>query len=291
MPCRSTPWWWSGWRSLRGPAALLYGGSAVGGVVNAIDNRVPRSALGAPSGAVEARFGGAATERGVSGLVEAGGGGFALHADAFWRKTEDTRVPEFDRPVDGGTEQRRRIVNSASRADGGAVGASMVWDHGHLGAAVDTYRNTYGIVAEEDVIIRMKRDKLTVSGELRDLGGPIRTLRGQLQSTDYRHEEVEGTGEVGTTFKNKGTDSRFELEHAAVPLAGGSLRGVSSVCRPKTRASRPWVKRRSCPAPGQPRLRASCSRSSPWVTPRSARAADSSAPGSTPAATRPTRWT
>ena len=41
---------------------------------------------------------------------------------------------------------------------------------GHLGAAVDTYRNTYGIVAEEDVIIRM--NNLTVSGELRDLGGP-----------------------------------------------------------------------------------------------------------------------
>jgi iron complex outermembrane receptor protein len=30
---------------LRGPGALLYGGSAVGGVVNVIDNRIPREPL------------------------------------------------------------------------------------------------------------------------------------------------------------------------------------------------------------------------------------------------------
>ncbi|WP_293408147.1 TonB-dependent receptor plug domain-containing protein [Piscinibacter sp.] len=35
---------------LRGPAALLYGGSAVGGVVNALDNRIPKSPLKAPDG-------------------------------------------------------------------------------------------------------------------------------------------------------------------------------------------------------------------------------------------------
>ena len=218
---------------LRGPAALLYGGSAVGGVVNAIDNRIPRAAIGSanwvPTGAAELRLGGAASERGVGAMVEAGGSGFALHADGFWRQTDDLRVPAFDRPVAGGTERRDRIVNSASRADGGALGGSLVWDHGYLGASVDTYSNHYGTVAEEDVIIRMKRDKLAVAGELRDLAGPIRTLRGQLQTTDYQHEEVEGSGAVGTTFKNKGTDSRFEAEHVSVALAGGTLRGVLGV--------------------------------------------------------------
>ena len=211
---------------LRGPAALQYGGSAVGGVVNAIDNRIPRVAVGGPSGSAELRFGGAAAERGAGALVEAGGSGFALHADAFWRKTSDLRVPSFDRPVGTGTERRDRIVNSASRADGGAFGGSMVWERGYLGASVDTYRNTYGTVAEESVIIRMKRDKFAVAGELRGLDGPIRTVRGQVQSADYKHEEVEGSGAVGTTFKNKGSDSRFELEHMPVALATGTLRGV-----------------------------------------------------------------
>ena len=222
---------------LRGPAALLYGGSAVGGVVNAIDNRIPRAAVGAPTGAAEVRLGGAAAERSAGALVEAGGAGFALHADAFWRKTSDLRVPAFDRPTGTGAERRERIVNSASRADGGALGGSMVWDRGFLGASVDSYRNTYGIVAEEDVTIKMKRDKLAVAGEVRDLAGPVRTVRGQLQRTDYQHQEIEGTGEVGTTFNNKGTDGRIEIEHAPVALPFGPLNGVLGVQAERARFS------------------------------------------------------
>ncbi|MBA2721779.1 MAG: TonB-dependent receptor [Methylibium sp.] len=215
---------------LRGPAALLYGGSAIGGVVNAIDNRIPKSALQGHAGALELRGGGAARARSAGALIEAGNGasgpggrGFVLHADAFKRRTEDLRVPDFDRPVEGGGSERRdRIVNSASDAEGGALGGSMVWGQGYLGASVDTYRNDYGIVAEEDVLIRMQRDKFALAGEWRELGGAIRTVRARLQSTDYEHEEVEGTGEVGTTFSNKGEDGRIELEHA--PLGG--LKGV-----------------------------------------------------------------
>jgi iron complex outermembrane receptor protein len=215
---------------LRGPAALLYGGSAIGGVVNAIDNRIPTSAVSGVGGALELRGGGAARERSAGALLEAGGGsqatggrGFALHADAFKRRTSDLRVPGFDRPVDGGGSERRdRIVNSASDAEGGALGGSMVWKNGYLGASVDTYRNDYGIVAEEDVLIRMQRDRLALAGEWRELGGVIRTVRARLQTTDYEHEEVEGSGEVGTTFDNKGEDGRIELEH--VPL--GRLKGV-----------------------------------------------------------------
>ena len=222
---------------LRGPAALLYGGSAVGGVVNAIDNRIPRAAVGAPTGAAELRFGGAAAERGGGALIEAGGAGFALHADAFVRRTKDLSVPAFDRPVDGGTERRKSIVNSASRAEGGALGGSMVWDRGFLGASADSYRNTYGIVAEEAVIIKMKRDKLALAGELRDMAGPIRTVRGQLQSTDYQHQEIEGTGAVGTTFNNKGIDSRIELEHAPLALPIGPLRGVLGLQTERARFS------------------------------------------------------
>ncbi len=216
---------------LRGPAALLYGGSAVGGVVNAIDNRIPKAPVGGVGGALELRGGGADRQRAASALVETGvnpagdpegRGGFAIHADGFQRRTDDLRVPGFDRPVDGGSERRDRIVNSASDARGGALGASLLWDHGYLGASFDTYRNDYGIVAEDDVLIRMKRDKLAVAGEWRDLGGAIRTVRARLQSTDYRHQEVEGGGAVGTTFSNKGQDARIEVEHA--PL--GDLRGV-----------------------------------------------------------------
>jgi iron complex outermembrane receptor protein len=212
---------------LRGPAALLYGGSAVGGVVNAIDNRIPKARIDGVSGALEARVGGAAGERAVSAVVETGGNGFALHADAFGRRTDDLRVPAFDRPLDdGSTERRTRVANSASRASGGAVGGSLVWDRGYLGASVDTYRNDYGIVAEDDITIEMRREKLALAGEVRMPDAFITTLRGQAASTDYQHQEIEGDGSVGTTFKTRGSDARVEAVHKALSIGAGRLEGT-----------------------------------------------------------------
>lgn len=212
---------------LRGPAALMYGGSAVGGVVNAIDNRIPKARIDGVLGTLEARLGGAASERAESAMVEAGGSGFALHADAFARKTSDLRVPDFDRPLeDGGRERRSRVVNSASKASGGAVGGSLVWDSGYFGASADTYRNDYGIVAEDDITIQMRRDKFALAGEVNWPAGFITTLRGQASGTDYQHQEIEADGSVGTTFKTRGSDARIEALHKALPLGAGRLEGT-----------------------------------------------------------------
>lgn len=209
---------------LRGPSALLYGGNAIGGVVNAIDNRIPKYSLSGVSGAAEVRLGGAERERGGGALVEVGNGSFALHADAFGRKTSDLRVPDYT-PVDaeGNVLARTgRIRNSAAETDGGSIGGSYTFKSGYLGLSADTYDNKYGIVAEEDVIIRMKRNHTALAGEVRDLAGPIRVVRGRIDDTRYHHEEVEGNGDIGTTFKTSGTEVRLEAEHA--PL--GALKGV-----------------------------------------------------------------
>ncbi len=215
---------------LRGPASLLYGGSAVGGVVNAIDNRIPKSAIDATAGTAELRYGGPATERAASALVETGADGIAFHADGFWRKTDDMKVPNYPRPDgSGGFQTQDRILNSASESSGGAVGGSMVWNSGYLGASLDTYRSDYGTVAEEDVTIDMFLNKLTVAGEVRDLGGAISTLRGQWLLSQYQHQEIEGSGEVATTFKNRGSDFRFEAEQAKRAFGAGSLSGIVGV--------------------------------------------------------------
>ena len=211
---------------LRGPAALLYGGSAVGGVVNAIDNRLPKAAIDDTGGAAELRYGGPASERGASALVEGGGNGVAVHADAFWRDTDDMKVPWYPRPLPGGGSQMQdTILNSASRSYGGAVGGSMVWDNGFLGAAVDTYRSDYGVVAEPDVTIDMALNKLTLAGEVRDLDSPVRTVSGHWLWSDYQHQEIEG-GAVATTFKNRGSDLRLQAEHAKLALGAGTLAGT-----------------------------------------------------------------
>lgn len=202
---------------LRGPAALLYGGNAIGGVVNAIDNRIPKEKVEGVSGAVEGRFGGADSERGGAAVLETGTASFALHADVFGRKTDDLRVPEYT-PIEDGTPLPRtdRVRNSASRSDGGALGGSMLFDRGYLGLSVDTYDSKYGIVAEPDVTIQMKRDHVGAAGELRSNDGAWRKLRFRVDHTDYEHKEVEGSGEVGTIFDTAGTELRVEAEHAPV---------------------------------------------------------------------------
>lgn len=208
---------------LRGPGALLYGGSAVGGVVNALDNRIPRLRLDGLSGTAEARLGGAERERSAAALVEAGNGRVAVHADAFGRQTSDLAVPRFT-PVVGGVslEPTTRVRNSAARTEGGALGGALTFAAGHLGVSADTYASTYGTVADPDLRIRMKREHLGISAEHRDLGGALKEVRLQLNDTRYRHDEVEPGGAIGTTFRSSGTEARIEATHA--PL--GSLRGV-----------------------------------------------------------------
>jgi iron complex outermembrane recepter protein len=208
---------------LRGPAALLYGGSATGGVVNAIDNRIPGTPLTGLGGRAELRFGGAARERAGAAVLEGGADGFNWHADVAARNSSDLRVPRFTPP--NGEPARERVVNSAGDSQAGAVGASWADADGYVGAALDTYRNDYGVTVEPDVTIDMKRDRLQFSGE-RKLGGAIERIEWNAGHTRYKHQEIEGSGEVGTTFTSRGSELRAQAQHAPITLAGGALRGV-----------------------------------------------------------------
>ena len=198
---------------VRGPAALLYGGTAVGGVVNIIDNRIPRDAINGYGGTVEARVGGAEKERGYSTLLEGGNGQFALHADGFHRETGDYKVPSS-------AGLGNRIVNSASESKGGAIGGSFTFNGGYAGISQSEYRSLYGTVAEPDVNIDMRQTRTAFEGESGKLGSVVESISIRGGRTDYKHVELEGS-EVGTQFTNKGNDFRIELKHAKLgPLSG-----------------------------------------------------------------------
>ena len=78
---------------LRGPATLLYGSSAVGGVVNVIDNRIPSAAPDQPfGGRVEARFDSAANERTGIFALTAGNKFFAIQANGLRTDRKSTRL-------------------------------------------------------------------------------------------------------------------------------------------------------------------------------------------------------
>jgi len=206
---------------LRGAAALLYGGNAVGGVVNTLDNRIPRNFTPGMTGAAELRLGGATRDKSGAVVLDGGMGqphsGFGWHVDLSGRDASDQATPRFD--SDG--ESRTSVRNSAARSHGGAVGGSVFFQGGFAGVSVDDFHTNYGTTAEEDVTIRMQRQRIATAGEWATADGPIHRVRWQLSRNRYEHQEVEGTGEVGTTFKSTGTDGRLEVEHAALgPVKG-----------------------------------------------------------------------
>lgn len=199
---------------LRGPATLIHGGGAIGGLVNVVTKRIPRERMQGVAGAAEVRLGGAARE--LTGLVDlnGGSGGIAWHVDAFSRNAGD---------YDG---RRGRVFNSFVESRGANLGASLVGDRGHVGLGVQVLDSFYGVPAGELARIDLKQDRTELEGELRDPLPGFSRIRVRLARTDYRHSEIEQTGEVATRFENNGAEGRLELAHRPLGPFSGVL-GVS----------------------------------------------------------------
>ena len=207
---------------LRGPATLLYGGSAIGGVVNVIDNRIARErafdAKGGVMGKAEVRAGGAANERSTGAMVETGTDKFAIHVDAFDRRTQNLKVPKNMSCASG--VNSIKVCNSASNTKGGAVGGTLLFDRGYLGLSTSEYKSTYGTVAEENVTIGMVRRHHAIEGKLRDVGDWFQDVKFQGGYTQYTHTEYDANV-AGTVFNNSGMDSRIEARQRSVSLGNG----------------------------------------------------------------------
>lgn len=198
---------------LRGPAALMYGGSAVGGVVNMIDNRIPRERVEAVQGQVRLQGASGNREQSAAAMVEAGSGNWAVHADAFDRSTSDVAVPfELTCTRAGAAPSGRRICNSAGQARGGALGLSHFGENSRLGLSVASYQNDYGTVAEDEVTIGMRSNRYALEGEWQHVAPLWRSLKLNLGHTDYKHTEFLA-GEPETRFANQATDLRLEARH------------------------------------------------------------------------------
>lgn len=224
---------------LRGPAALLYGGNAIGGVVNTLDNRIPTEPINGIHGDVASSYGGANNDRNGAVQLEGGDGTFAIHADVFGRKTGTLRIPgdafsAQQRAAAGpdADSPRGRLPNSDGQANGGAIGMSWTGEHGYGGLSYSGYDANYGSVAETDVRIKMHQERFGLAGELRDLDGWFSSVKVNFAYTDYQHKEIED-GETGTVFKNRGYEARIEARHADI----GPLHGVVGLQLGQTRFS------------------------------------------------------
>jgi len=209
---------------LKGPAALLYGSGASGGLVNVVSSRVPTEVPAkALTGAAEVRGDTASEERTGAFSLDGGAGNFAFHADYFNRETDDVEIPGFTQSdalrrqlIEAGEEPdgvRGHIPNTAGEASGGAIGGSYIGENALGGLSYSRYETTYGIPGEEEAFIDMKQDRLDGKAEL-DLQGVINKLRLSGAYNDYTHTEFEAPGEPGTVFNQDAYELRFTADHA-----------------------------------------------------------------------------
>jgi iron complex outermembrane receptor protein len=190
---------------IRGAATLRYGSQAIGGVINAINNRVPSRLPDEPFAAeLTGLYGTNADTRQGSALFDARIGAFAVHADGFKRKTDDYDIPD-------GT-----MSNSFFEGDGYSLGGSYLFDKNRIGGAVIHYDSRYGIPGEE-AFIDMKQTKELLRTSFAPAFGALHTLTFEGGHADYEHSEIElATGEVGSTFTDDEWDARAEALLGAI---------------------------------------------------------------------------
>ena len=225
---------------IRGPATLLYGGGAVGGVVNAIDHRIPKEKLEGITGRGEVRYGGANLEQSNAAVADVGTGNFVMHFDAYNRDAKNLRIPgnavsnrkrdtqswQVDDAGVGAMDQSgeygiNKLINSQSESKGGAIGASMIFDRGYAGMSYAKHQTKYGSPLESAVSIDMDNDRFDFASEIRDLGSFFDRAKFRAAYTDYIHKEIDD-GTIATTFKNQGVEGTFELGHQ--PILG--IKGI-----------------------------------------------------------------
>ncbi len=196
---------------VRGPATLLYGSSAVGGVVNILDGRIPDRPLDHPiGGSVDLAASTNDDERKGMAELEGGVRSFAWHASYLKRETDDYSSGEG------------RIDNSKTDSEQWSGGGSWVTPSGYLGLSYTEYDAFYGVPGDEPISIDMQQRRWDLASEHRSPEAAIRTLKVRVGHTDYTHSEIDNpTGEIGTTFNNLSTEGRVEMLHAPLgPFTG-----------------------------------------------------------------------
>lgn len=236
---------------LKGPATLLYGGGAIGGVVNVIDKRVPtRVPEKGYEAELEWRGNSVADEStGLFGLT-AGAGNFALRVEGLKRDADEYEIPGAE-----GEPRSDKQSGSYNDTQSGSLGASWIGERGYLGLAFSRQENRYGLLghahadchthgtrwhcvdehdhghghdghvghdehdhADEGVpYIDMEQNRWDLRGELHDPFAGFESARLRGGYSDYQHREMEA-GEAATRFDSQASDARLELTHR--PLFG-----------------------------------------------------------------------
>src|ERR1051326_5906600 len=233
---------------VRGPATILFGSGAIGGVVNVTDDLIPvEQPSNSLSGELGGRYGSADNERsGAIHLTLSPVKHIVLHGEFSYTRTDDRSIPGF--ALDERIRALLTPAQAASREFGGnpegtvpntfvetkayGFGASYVWDKGYIGASFSQFLSEYGVpdnpevddptVPPSRVHLDVDKRQLNARSSIVDPFPWFSTVNAKFVYTDYKHDEIDGDV-IGATFKTSGVDSRLELLHKPIGLLEGSI--------------------------------------------------------------------
>lgn len=209
---------------VRGPAGLLFGPNALGGVVNVVRDEIPRERVEH----VDARAAGSydSVNHGVAGgaVVRAPVGPLTLYAEASGRETQNTRTPAGELP------------DSAISSFGGAAGLAWIGNRTEAGASVRYYANDYGVPGEFNGQllpgghpggVRIEVDRLAIRARAAWAadGDGIRRIELRSGYTIFGQREIEavlaGRPILGAAYDQETSDTRLTLQHGNAGIADG----------------------------------------------------------------------
>ena len=199
---------------VRGPATLLYGANAIGGLVNVITDAIPTARVNGTSGGLTLDFGSAATEAGGAADVRWGNNRWAIHASGSGRRSGDVDTPEGE------------IANTQSRGGFASIGAAWTGERTYFGGSYGYDDTKYGIPFVEEGLIQLtpRRHMIGLRAGAEGLRGPFESVRALFGYRQYRHEELEGD-EVGTRFENDTADLNVQAKHRPWGRLTGTIGG------------------------------------------------------------------
>ena len=204
---------------VRGPASLLYGSNALGGVINVIRDEIPSAVPHHPTGAASLQV------QSVSGSVSGGGSATFAVAERIPVRLEATGRTAGDLQTPAG-----QLANTNSETLSAGAGGSWVASWGHAGASARGYRNHYGIPGgfvgghAEGVRIEMERAASRVQAVIERPNARFRSVRFDGAYTWYRHKELESANIIGTLFRLQTLNGdMLARHHAWGPFSAGAV--------------------------------------------------------------------
>jgi iron complex outermembrane receptor protein len=200
---------------LRGPGTLRYGSQAIGGVINAINNRIPLDIADGVSGDAFASIASNGTERLGGALADVKTGNWAFHADGILRGVDDYDTPRGEQD------------NTYAFGRGFAVGGAFVDGMSGAGASYNYFFSHYGIASEpggEVAHIDLEQSRYSAAGRLAGPVSFLQTINARGSYSDYKHNEIVAGEGILSTFKNQEWEGRLEALHNALgPISTGAV--------------------------------------------------------------------